>query len=79
MWHCPSLLSILYICSYAYSEEKGEEFEGEEDQLLGSGTPRGDIGLVKQERKDKNVKGTTHVFDQEEEEEEEDSEEDKRE
>ncbi|KAM7482219.1 hypothetical protein LguiB_006802 [Lonicera macranthoides] len=87
-WDILALALLFVICylwapsqssqRYAYSEEKGEEFEGEEDQLLGSGTPGGDIGLVKQVRKEKNVKGTTHVFDQEEEEEE-DSEEDKRE
>ncbi|GKC46792.1 hypothetical protein Tco_1064514 [Tanacetum coccineum] len=39
---------------YAYSEERGEDSDGEESEALYSGTPKGDIGLVKQERREKN-------------------------
>nr|XP_043626463.1 transmembrane protein 87A [Erigeron canadensis] len=39
---------------YAYSEEKGEDSDGEETEALYSGTPQGDISLVKQERREKN-------------------------
>lgn len=39
---------------YAYSEEKGEDSDGEESEALYSGTPKGDISLVNQERREKN-------------------------
>ncbi|PWA35799.1 lung seven transmembrane receptor family protein [Artemisia annua] len=39
---------------YAYSEERGEDSDGEESEALYSGTSNGDIGLVKQERREKN-------------------------
>ncbi|GAV67382.1 Lung_7-TM_R domain-containing protein [Cephalotus follicularis] len=35
---------------YAYSEEVGEEFDGEETQSLTRGKPEGDVSLVKQEK-----------------------------
>lgn len=38
---------------YAYSEEKDEDSD-EETEALNSGTPKGDISLVKQERREKN-------------------------
>ncbi|XP_022748582.1 transmembrane protein 87B-like [Durio zibethinus] len=53
---------------YAYSEDVGDEFDGEEAQSLTRGQPDGDVGLVKQERKN----GNAGVSDQED-----DSEEDK--
>ena len=38
-----------FICRYAYSEEKGEEFDDEETQSLTRGMPEGDISLAKQD------------------------------
>ncbi|OMO79935.1 Transmembrane receptor, eukaryota [Corchorus capsularis] len=55
---------------YAYSEDMGEEFDDEEAQSLTRGQPDGDVGLVKQERKN----GNAGLSDEED-----DSEEDKRE
>ncbi|KAA8536522.1 hypothetical protein F0562_029000 [Nyssa sinensis] len=51
---------------YAYSEELGEEHEDEEAQSLCRGTPKGDISLVKQERKEKNVESADLEDDAEE-------------
>ncbi|KAJ0743875.1 putative transmembrane protein GPR107/GPR108 [Helianthus annuus] len=42
---------------YAYSEEKGEDSD-EETEALNSGSPKGDISLVKQERREKNGQNT---------------------
>lgn len=39
---------------YAYSEEKGDDSDGEESEALYSGTPKGDISMVNQERREKN-------------------------
>ncbi|KAK1280609.1 hypothetical protein QJS04_geneDACA020666 [Acorus gramineus] len=58
---------------YAYSEEVGEDADDEEAQFLTRGTSEGDVGLVKQEKKDKNY-GSTDDFTLED-----DMEEDKRE
>ncbi|KAL5563234.1 hypothetical protein UlMin_032981 [Ulmus minor] len=58
---------------YAYSEEVGEDSDEEEAQSLTSGKSEGDLGLVKQEKKGKNV-GETDDYDEED-----DAEEDKRE
>ncbi|OMO92067.1 Transmembrane receptor, eukaryota [Corchorus olitorius] len=55
---------------YAYSEDMGEEFDDEEAQSLTRGQSDGDVGLVKQERKN----GNAGLSDEED-----DSEEDKRE
>ena len=59
-------------CSYAYSDEMGEESD-DEAQSLCRGSPKGDIGLVKQDRKEKNL-DSDDVFNPEDE-----MEEDKRE
>ncbi|KAJ0535465.1 putative transmembrane protein GPR107/GPR108 [Helianthus annuus] len=42
---------------YAYSEEKGEDSD-EETEALNSGSPKGDISLVKKERREKNGQNT---------------------
>ncbi|KAK9286500.1 hypothetical protein L1049_014898 [Liquidambar formosana] len=58
---------------YAYSDETRDDFDEEEAQSLARGTPEGDLGLVKQEKKENNG-GSTGVFNSED-----DSEEGKRE
>ena len=52
--------------SYAYSGEMVEEFDEEEAQSLCRGSPKGDISLVKQERKEKNVENNDIEDDAEE-------------
>nr|GFB52690.1 lung seven transmembrane receptor family protein [Tanacetum cinerariifolium] len=38
---------------YTYSEERGSDFDGEENEALYSRTPKGDTRLVQHERIDK--------------------------
>lgn len=71
-WDILALLLLCVICylwapsqssqRYAYSDEKGNESDEEEAQTLVSGSPKGAISLVKQERRDKNGE-STNVFD----------------
>ncbi|XP_059653412.1 uncharacterized protein LOC132300392 [Cornus florida] len=64
-WDILAFLLLCVICylwapsqssqRYAYSDEVGEEHDDEEAQALCRGTPKGDVSLVKQERKEKNI------------------------
>ncbi|KAL7227845.1 hypothetical protein ACSBR1_022677 [Camellia fascicularis] len=50
---------LLYLlCSYTYSDVMEEELDDDEAQSLCRGTPKGDLSLVKQERKEKDVDST---------------------
>lgn len=47
-----SLIDVVYNARYAYSDGKGEDSDDEETESLCKGSPRGDIGLVKMEKKE---------------------------
>ncbi|KAL7199952.1 hypothetical protein ACSBR2_022124 [Camellia fascicularis] len=57
-WMITAFWDILAFAFYTYSDVMEEELDDDEAQSLCRGTPKGDLSLVKQERKEKDVDST---------------------